>query len=136
MRLIRGGSFTPDSPEDGVETTTEPETTEHPEGLSLWNHATGPVAVSRTAWTRFIECYIATTKLSPTIKRSISYFIGHFAESFCRAAPQEIDPVHKTIRIINHGMKGALYLHDSSCRLRYVVSEDRPYRLITVEIPY
>jgi hypothetical protein len=119
-----------------VETTIEPETPEHPEGLSVWNHVTGPVAVSQHAWARFIERYAETTGLSPKVQRPISYFIGHFAESFCRAAPQEIDPVHKTIRIINHGMKGALYLHDSSCRLRYVVSEDRPYRLITVEIPY
>ena len=114
---------------------SSPHLTEHPDGLSVWNKAVGSAVVSLHAWEQFAVRFAETRKLK-SIKRPQHYFIGMLTASFARAIHEEIDRGHKVRRIINNDFKGAIYIRDAAVNLRYVVSEDRPHVLITVEIPY
>ncbi|MEY4744534.1 MAG: hypothetical protein RL272_479 [Candidatus Parcubacteria bacterium] len=97
---------------------------EFPKGLTLWNSATGSVAVSQHAWERFILRYpVAAGLVAAAAPRSREYFIERLMIGYLRAVPVDFGDEERIRRILKHHGTDCHILKDTSTRLRYVTAK-------------
>ena len=103
---------------------------EFPEsGLNIANKDCVSAAVTRHAWQRFCE------RVPPKFVMSVSadYFADLLKAAFGRAVPEKLKRGGEVRRTINNKFVPAHYFYDAATNMRFVISEDEPKTVITIE---
>ena len=103
---------------------------EFPEGgLSVANTNCVSAAVTKHAWQRF--CKRVPLKL--VMGEGIDYFADLLKTAFGRSVPEKLKRGGEVRRTINNKFVPAHYFYDAATNLRFVISEDEPKTVITIE---
>ena len=98
-------------------------------GLSIANKICASVAVTRHAWQRF--CVRVPPKF--VMDESVEYFADLLRTAFGRATPEKLKRGGEVRRTINNKFVPAHYFYDAATNMRFVISEDEPKTVITIE---
>lgn len=98
-----------------------------------WNKLTGEATIVDHAWSRWLERFHGVPRSEAETLPYSEDRLVRFQQSFCGATRINLPPDKEFRRLLNNGVQEAIYLRNKEDRLVFVVPNDRPYRIITVE---
>ncbi len=106
---------------------------ECPDHLSVAQHTTGKVTVTKHAWQRFVARYCHVTKIGNPHFYDKEHFIRQLQRCFSAAHEKQLSVKGEIKRLFANRLEAVRYFYYAPLNLRFVVLEERP-ALLTVEI--